>query len=310
MYDLDLDGLRGALERLSQAIVEPSRGTMRWVPPHDQARLVASMKEIVQVLEQSDLSTKRALIGAIPARAVDSRAPELAQTIQRLSGLLSRHYSSTFASDDLRRLHSLLEFPAPDFLDALGRAEDENSHSDVLAYLFDPRSAPGTAPAALTRLAELLPEPAQWKTCFAQAVERDELSVRREVKIGRFWDEDPKALDRVDIVISGRTFVVAIENKVRAREHNRQTDTYWAWLNGMPGLKAGLFLSPEGFRPHSEHFIAMSYRKIAWCFLGETPGRTPEEEVMLSAYFKAVFGQVLRRNAGMILGVENEQRTE
>lgn len=302
MYDLDVEGFRGALERLTAAICEPSRGTARWVPPHDQARLVSSLKEIVRVFEQTDLSTRRALIGATPGRAVHSRTPELKQTIEQLSSLLSRHYSSTFASDDLRRLRSLLEFPAPDFLHALGRAEDENSHSDVLAYLLDPRSAPGTAPAALARLAELLPSPEQWSACFSQAVDRDELSVRREVKIGRFWTEDPKALDRVDIVISGRTFVVAIENKVRAREHNRQTDTYWAWLNGMPGLKAGVFLSPEGFRAHSEHFIAMSYRKLAWCFLGETPGRTPEEEVMLSAYFKAVFGQVLRHNAGMILG--------
>lgn len=302
MYDLDVEGLRGALERLSTVVGEPSRGTVRWVRPQDQARVVGSLKELVRLLGQSDLSTRRALIGAIPGRAAHSRAAELTQTIAQLSSLLSRHYASTFAGDDLRRLRSLLEFPAPDFLHALGRAEDENSHSDVLAYLFNPRCAPGTAPVALSRLAELLPEPARWSACFSQAVNRDELSVRRELQIGRFSTEDPKALDRVDIVISGRTFVLAIENKVRAREHNRQTETYWEWLAGIPGLKAGVFLSPEGFRAHSEHFIAMSYRKLAWCFLGETPGRTPEEEVMLSAYFKAVFGQVLRHNVGKILG--------
>ena len=70
----------------------------------------------------------------------------------------------------------------------------------------------------------------------------------------------------------------------------------------MPGEKAGLLLSPGGGRASSEHFHSLSYQRMAWCFLGESPARSPEEEVMLSAYFKAVFGNVLRNRARMILG--------
>ena len=43
--------------------------------------------------------------------------------------------------------------------------------------------------------------------------------------------------------------------------------------------------------------------RLAWAeYLGDDPARTPEEEVMLSAYFKAVFHNVLGHQTRMILG--------
>lgn len=302
MDDLDVEALRGTLDRLTVAIQKPTIGVARWVPLGDRSRLAASLREITRLFDATDLETKRALIGVAPRRTAHARSTELRASLDRVSVLLTQYFSSAFSEGDLARLKLLLEFPAPDFLHALGRATDENSHSDVIAYLLDPRTAPGTAPGALARLAQILPESERWAAAFAQSIDRDELCVRREVRTGRFWDEDPNALDRVDLVISGRGFILAIENKVWSREHDRQTDTYWDWLQAMPGRKAGIFLSPGGFRAQSEHFVPLSYRKMAWCFLGEAPARSPEEEVMLSGYFKAVFGRVLRNNAEMILG--------
>lgn len=251
------------LDRLTVGIQKPLAGTSRWVPLGDRQRLAASLRMISELFDSTDLTTKRALIGATPARTKHARSTELQASLHELSLLLNRYFSSAFAAGDLARLRLLLEFPAPDFLHALGRATDENSHSDVLAYLLDPRTAPGTAPGALARLAQILPEPERWAAGFAQSIDRDELRVRREVRTGRFWDEDPNALDRIDLVISGRGFILAIENKVWSKEHDRQTDTYWDWLEKIPGHKGGIFLSPGGFRAQSEHFVPLSYRKMA-----------------------------------------------
>jgi hypothetical protein len=303
MHSLNISDLRATLHLLSSALLKPSTGITRWVPTGDRSRLATSLRELLGQFRTEDLETKKALLG-VPRQAIHARISDLSACLKELTSKLHSHFGATYSPEELERLRLLLDFPAPDFLAALGRANDENSHSDVIAFLLNPRSSPGIAPVALERLAHHLPTPEVWSRLFAEAVERDELSVRREVQIGRFWAEDTSALDRIDIVISGRGFVLAIENKVWAREHDRQTDTYWEWLAGMPGEKAGLFLSPAGGRASSEQFRSISYQRMAWCFLGETPARSPEEEVMLSAYFKAIFGNVLRNRARMILGSE------
>lgn len=301
MHGPNVGVLRATLEALSGALERPSTGVTRWVPTGDRTRLAHSLRELLVKFRSEDLATTKALLG-VPKQVLHARSNELASCLAELTTQLHRHFGSTYTTEDLNQLRLLLDFPAPDFLAALGRSNDENSHSDVIAFLLNPRCSPGIAPVALERLAGLLPAQEKWAHMFAEAVLRDELSVRREVQIGRFWDEDASALDRIDIVISGRGFVLAIENKVWAREHSRQTETYWEWLSTIPGERAGIFLSPGGGRAASEHFRSLSYQKMAWCFLGECPARSPEEEVMLSAYFKAVFGNVLRNRARMILG--------
>jgi PD-(D/E)XK nuclease superfamily len=301
--------LRRTFEALSAALSRPSIGSTRWVPPGDRVHLVSSLRELVEQLASTDLETRRALIGT-PRQAVHARSREVATALHTLSSRLRAHFATSYTREEIARLRLLLDFPAPDFLRALGRRDDEHSHSDVIAFLLDPRSSPGIALPALERLAQCLTEPEMWVRLFRESSDRDELTVRREVQIGRFWNEDQNALDRIDIVISGRSFVLAIENKVWAREHDRQTTTYWEWLSALPGAKAGIFLSPGGGRATSEHFRSVSYERMAWCFLGENTARSPEEEVMLSAYFKAVFGHVLRNKATMILGMTHEQRNE
>jgi hypothetical protein len=303
MHTIDVLELRRSLDAMTVALTKPSTGITRWVPTSDRSRIADSLRELLHKFRSEELATKRAL-GVTPRTATHTRSEELKASLSALSTSLRKCLGGTYSEEELRHLNLLLRFPAPDFLGALGRSSDENSHSDVIAYLLDPRQSPGIAPLALERLASLLPSPQHWSHLFAEAVARDELSVRREVQIGRFWEEDANSLDRIDIVISGRGFVLAIENKVWAREHDRQTETYWEWLEGIPGAKAGLFLSPGGGRASCEHFTPISYQRMAWCFLGESPSRTPEEEVMLSAYFRAVFGHVLRHRAGMILGSE------
>jgi hypothetical protein len=71
---------------------------------------------------------------------------------------------------------------------------------------------------------------------FQEALANDSLSVRTEYTIAREWT-DEKRLDRIDIVVSGPRCVLVIENKIRAREHDAQTRSCWAWLDPLPLLR-------------------------------------------------------------------------
>lgn len=210
----------------------------------------------------------------------------------------------------------LLAGPAPNFLEILDLGNDENRHSAIIRWLLDPRCAPTIAPPALGALAARLDDPAGWAEEIRQAINTDSLSVRREYTIAYEWTDESR-LDRIDVVVSSPRFVLAIENKVLAREHGEQTRRYWDWLSELapvstkpeqdqstkPGrvqspLKfrsAGIFLSPSGFPPASEHFKALSYLDLLSCFLGglrSTPTR--EEELVLSGYVKTLAAGILR----------------
>jgi hypothetical protein len=113
--------------------------------------------------------------------------------------------------------------------------------------------------------------------------------LRREYTISREWTNEDR-LDRIDLVVSSssQTFVLAIENNVRAREHDEQTQRYEEWLRSresLNSLAAGFFLSPAGFPPSSEWFKALSYLDLIPCIeegaLTSTP--MPAEKIVLES---------------------------
>jgi hypothetical protein len=178
-------------------------------------------------------------------------------------------------------------------LEVLGRENDENAHSDVIRWLLDPRCAPTIAPAALLAIVERCTPPTEWQQSVAGAIALDCISVRREYVVGEEWHGC--GLDRVDLVISGPDFVLAIENKLWSFEHDDQTGRYWRWLCSVSGRKAGLLLSPRGMPPGCPDFTGMSYLQLVACLL-EGPvrrGMLPEEDVVLRAYLKTLQKTVL-----------------
>lgn len=300
MYGLDVDALTVELQRLTTLLERPLSGVSRWVDASERDRLTRSLGELVSSFGSIDLATKRALLGSVSS-ARDGRSNSLAASLRELCDGVGRHFHSQIDESDRAQLRSMLSFPAPDYLDALNAADSENAHSDVLAHLLSPRRSPGFGPAALGRLARFLPRPDHWAALIAEGLRRDEISVRREVRTGAFWEQG-RSLDRLDIVISAKKFVIVIENKLWSQEHNEQTDGYWEWLTTLPGEKAAILLSPPGFKAQSRNFVALSYLQLASCFLGEVPDRHPEEEVMLSGYFRTVFGNILRPHFHAIMG--------
>lgn len=301
LWGIDVESLRSTLAQLETALARPTMVARHWVHRDDQKHLLASISELVSLFGTVDLSAKRALAGLVPTREANDQSRAICRSLSLVSAAVHRHFNSQIDDASRRQLQMLLDFPAPNFLDALAASNSENTHSSVLAYLLSPRTSPGTAPAALERLTKFLPDSAKWVGLFEEAIDRDELSVRREVRTGGFWNRSNRA-DRMDLVISSAKFVIVIENKLWSTEHDHQTEGYWEWLSALPGEKAAIFLSPAGFKAQSPDFVSLSYLTMAWCFLGEVPARRAEEEVLLAGYFKSVFGNVLGPHLKAIMG--------
>jgi hypothetical protein len=146
-----------------------------------------------------------------------------------------------------------------------------------------------------------LDDPLEWRQSLVEALANDSLRVRTEYILAREWTEEQR-LDRIDIVVSGPRCVLAIENKIRAREHDAQTERYWAWLEPLTCRRGGLFLSPTGLPPLSQGFRAISYLELLGCLL-EGPIRgelSPSEEIVLSSYAKTLSRGVLRAELRLI----------
>ena len=194
----------------------------------------------------------------------------------------------------LSLVQRLVSSPSPDVLRILGREHDENSHSDLIAWLLSPYRAPNIAPSALRALASRFSQATAWTTCIDSAVASGAISVRREMQIGREL-ANSSDLCRVDLVVSGPGFVLAIENKVWSYEHSDQTSTYWKWLEPMRGLRGGIFLSPNGMTATCADFLPMSYLELVSVLL-EGPLSKPissAEEIVLGSYLKTIAGFIL-----------------
>jgi hypothetical protein len=292
-----VDRLRSTLAILHQTL--PRSGAIAVEPAvmiADRARILDVLSNVLSHLDRQDLDSRRVLSEIVTEYRPQARAAELRKLLLDLQHGWERRIANKLGPQRVSALLRLLDLRVPDFLDILGRVGDENANSDVLAWLLDPCRAPHVAPAALCRLATFLAEPELWSQRLRAAAHAECLSVRREVTIGQEWAEEDTA-HRLDLLISGPGFVLAIENKVWAPEHTRQTEGYWRWLSRLPHLHGGLFLSPTGQAPLSVGFRAVSYMDLLGCLL-DAPASAErldcEEEITLASYIKTLAGHVLR----------------
>jgi len=255
---------------------------------------------VLDRINKQELDARRVLSGGVIEYRTADQASALQEVLLQLQHGWERRIASKLGPQRVVALLRLLELDVPDFLDLLGRVNDENANSDVLAWLLSPRYAPGIAPATLHRLATFLDHTEEWQRQVRTAVDSDCLSVRRELVIGREWSEETSA-DRLDLMISGPTFVLVIENKLWSPEHPHQTEGYSRWLSQQAGLSGGLsgglFLSPTGALPLSTGFRAVSYMDLLSCLL-EAPASglslARQEEIVLASYLNTLARRVLR----------------
>ncbi len=284
-----LDRLRGALDR-SQAM--PSIPTSALV--HDRKAVADSLRFIIGRLGAMDLTAVQAMSGVMREYRTAHDAGKLREVFSSLQRGWQERVRRVLGIDKVPIVARLLASPAPDLLGILGKEDDENAHSDLIAWLLNPRKAPVVAPHALRRLAARLDHD-HWRSRIADAVATDSLSIRREVKIAREFG-DGSDLDRVDITISGPGFIFAVENKVWSREHGDQTQTYWSWLEPMRCLRGGLFLSPSGMTASCSEFKPVSYLELVSCLV-EGPSIAPisnSEEIVLASYLKTLAREMIQ----------------
>ncbi len=236
-------------------------------------------------------------------------AEQLRQLLDGLQRSLKAYVTNVLSAEKVELLFRLLSSGVPDMLHILGKSSDENAHSDLIAWLLDPRRAPKVARHALRRLALHLPDEA-WRSHFAEAVATESISIRREVVIAKDF-EDASDLSRIDIVICSPKFMLAIENKIWSREHSDQTQTYWKWLQSMNGLRGGILLSPSGMAASCPEFTSISYLELVSCLLeGATiEPMTHGEEVLLTSYLKTLAREIAQVEMRTILelAIENER---
>jgi len=277
-----LDRLRDALER-PLSLVDSGLG-------HDRNAIATSLKLILAKVGSSQFAPPRGMSGYVPEAQADS----LKELFVGLGVGWRKRVTRILGVAKLRELTRLLASPTPDLLRILGREDHENSHSDLIAWLLSPWRAPAIAPMALRVLVSTFEQPEAWRTTLDTALASEVISVRREMPIGReLANSDDRC--RVDIVVSGPGFVLAIENKVWSSEHSDQTRTYWGWLEEMRGLKGGLFLSPSGLTAASSSFHTVSYLDLVSALL-EGPAKhsiSAGEEIVLSSYVKTLARTIL-----------------
>ena len=289
---LDLSGLDAFFHDLADALSTRRVVVVPSVAHH--ADLLEPLEGILNALAGYRISASADRPGARLDNAPAFAESSLAPLLTRLHDTWVSHVRARLAPQKVKILAALLASTTPDFLGLLDLSADENRHSAVLRWLLDPSCAPTIALPALMSLAKRLPEAPRWEHELRSAAASGSLSVRREYTIAREWtDED--SLARIDIVVTSPTFLLAIENKVKAREHGEQTRVYWRFLAQLHCLRAGLLLSPEGFPAASQEFAALSYLELLASLL-EGPSATPslpEERAVLESYVKTLASGIL-----------------
>ena len=297
-WKVDASALRDALDALRSALERPLVSAIGGeILVHDRNAVAESLKVILDKLATVDLTATRALSGFVREFRPESQLQTLRDLINGLNDGWRRRVARILGDAKLDVVRRMLTSPSPDVLRILGREDDENSHSDLIAWLLNPRRAPTIAPLALAGLTRGLEERDEWMRRISAAIPRELVSVRREMLIGREL-ADSDDLCRVDIVVSGPGFVLAIENKVWSSEHSDQTTTYWSWLEQVDvkkTLRGGLFLSPSGLTATCSNFLPVSYIDLVSALL-EAPSAgpiMPTEEIVLASYLKTLARGIL-----------------
>ena len=145
-----------------------------------------------------------------------------------------------------------------DFLDIIGRARDENTHSQVLEWLLTPTARHGLGSALARRFVE---------HCTGESPSAA-VAVRKVAF--SYWRNGREA----DLVVWGHNFTLIIENKVDAAEQPDQCDDlYENFKDEIAPLF--IFLTPDGSQPSTATApeAQRAFRALSW----------PEVRAMLEA---------------------------
>ncbi|MDE2715543.1 MAG: PD-(D/E)XK nuclease family protein [Chloroflexota bacterium] len=188
-------------------------------------------------------STVEALSPAMPVDQVSSWTAQIRSMAIEWEEIAERQTRALLADwneamSEMRLLHDRLVSAGlwlsgpSDFLDIIGLARHENTHSRMLAWLLRPTARHGLGSGLVRRLME---------HCIGE-LELEPVAVR-EVAFS-VWRNGREA----DLVVWGRGFTLIIENKVDAQEQDAQCDDlYENFKHEIAPLF--IFLTPGGRQP-------------------------------------------------------------
>ena len=147
-----------------------------------------------------------------------------------------------------------------DFLEIVGLARHENTHSRMLQWLLDPTARHGLGCEFVERLLEHCSEE---PVSLPLAVKKVAFSV---------WRNDREA----DLVVWGENFTLVIENKVDASEQPSQCDDLYENFKN-ENAPLFVFLTPDGRKPHTatNRCSQRAFKTLSW----------PEVRAMLEEAF-------------------------
>jgi hypothetical protein len=186
-------------------------------------------------------------------------------------------------------------FTADDFnlLEVLGIDCDEIRHSNILAWLLDPRIEHGTHAQGNLGFRLFLQEFGPDLNSLGQC------SVAAYADAPNYWVFTELSGDesRVDVEIASQDrFLIHIENKILSAEADDQTNREWRDLEvrrkelGVPHTEChAIFLTLDGCRARNQNFCCVSWRRIAKV-LDRFAENSPPLDVKLFArhYAKAI----------------------
>ena len=186
----------------------------------------------------------------VAIRAMDREWGEI--SVRRTRALLAEWHE---AMSEMRRQHNRLVSDGlwltgpSDFLDIIGLARHENTHSRMLEWLLKPTARHGLGCGVVRRLLE---------HCTEEPVPAP-LAVRR-VAFSQ-WRNNREA----DLVVWSENFTLVIENKVDATEQPHQCDDLYENFKNENG-PLFLFLTPDGRKPSTATApgAQRAFRTLAW----------------------------------------------
>ena len=161
------------------------------------------------------------------------------------------------------------------------------------------------APALLRALTAKLNDATAWQIAIDEGIRLRAISARRErTRRQETGNAEVAERDRVDLIISGPSFVFAIENKTGTSEHDDQTKTYWSWISEFNCLRAAVFLSPYGGSASCEDFRPISYLDLLGMTLEAIAAghATEHERIVLAMYARTLFAGPLRSESSIVKG--------
>ncbi len=190
---------------------------------------------------------------------------------------------------DLERLEALLgRF---NIFEAIGVVRQELRHSDLLAFLLDPRGSHGLGDAFLKRMLQRVLATNKTVRASVTPLELELWSLHR-VEVRREWNN-------IDVLLldEGHKLAVIIENKIGTSEHSGQLHRYYEVVKQhYPGWQIiGLYLTPIGESPSHQSYLPVDYGSVAEVMdaLAESRGSVlnPDVKILIIHYT-----EMLRRN--------------